>query len=474
MTGRSDRLWIGICCAELPLLAIWHRLPRERPVAVHGQHRGQTRIVQANHAASRAGVRAGQRLAAALAILPGLHSQARNHPAERRLLEQMALVAYAHSDQVRLIEPDSLLLEVGGSRRLRGSIHDLARMLRTEFEQQRLPVRLGLAPTPAAARLLARTGRFAPDPSTLETELRRLPLSILDVPEATQAMLEGCGLRLLGDLLGLPRAERTRRFGIRLNQTIDELLGRRRTPLAGWRPAEVFHLVLELPAAAIDSRALRFPIHRGLDHLAVWLKVRDQRLTQLSIGLKDEQAGPAARFRIGLSRPGFDRARLQQLVALKLERLRLPAAIASLELRAETTGTGQAPQTDLFTPIDGNDQWSALLDRLTARLGQDAVCGLVCRADHRPERAWDWTRPGSQTPSITPPPRPGWLLPDPRPCRAETLVLEDGPERIETGWWDGRDCRRDYWTASDRQGRRLWVFREYKPRDGWFIHGVFG
>jgi protein ImuB len=47
----------------------------------------------------------------------------------------------------------------------------------------------------------------------------------------------------------------------------------------------------------------------------------------------------------------------------------------------------------------------------------------------------------------------------------------DGPERIESGWWEGRDVRRDYFVARAPGGQTLWVFSE--PRGGWHVHGIF-
>ena len=48
-------------------------------------------------------------------------------------------------------------------------------------------------------------------------------------------------------------------------------------------------------------------------------------------------------------------------------------------------------------------------------------------------------------------------------------VLKDGPERIESGWWDGNDLRRDYFVAQVG-GAAAWVYRE----DGkWYLHGLF-
>jgi protein ImuB len=55
-------------------------------------------------------------------------------------------------------------------------------------------------------------------------------------------------------------------------------------------------------------------------------------------------------------------------------------------------------------------------------------------------------------------------------------VLRDGPERIETGWWDGGDCRRDYFVAETPDGEIAWIYRDhrYATADGeWVRHGLF-
>jgi protein ImuB len=77
-------------------------------------------------------------------------------------------------------------------------------------------------------------------------------------------------------------------------------------------------------------------------------------------------------------------------------------------------------------------------------------------------------------------PRPLWLLAEPEPLghliAAQPWVLKDGPERIESGWWDGRDVRRDYFVAANPRGETVWIYRDhrYAIDDGeWFLHGVF-
>jgi protein ImuB len=71
--------------------------------------------------------------------------------------------------------------------------------------------------------------------------------------------------------------------------------------------------------------------------------------------------------------------------------------------------------------------------------------------------------------------RPLWLLPTPMALEARrgSLKLISGPERIESGWWDEHDVARDYYTAQNDEGQKLWVFRDHRTRR-WFLHGLFG
>ncbi|MDZ7619240.1 MAG: hypothetical protein U1E05_19755, partial [Patescibacteria group bacterium] len=53
-----------------------------------------------------------------------------------------------------------------------------------------------------------------------------------------------------------------------------------------------------------------------------------------------------------------------------------------------------------------------------------------------------------------------------------------GPERIETGWWRGRQIARDYYLVETVVGRRLWLFRQLDTgpqldTGRWFVHGAF-
>jgi protein ImuB len=130
-----------------------------------------------------------------------------------------------------------------------------------------------------------------------------------------------------------------------------------------------------------------------------------------------------------------------------------------------------------------------LVERLRARLGEEAVYGVASIAEHRPEAAWRRVhelpltyvaRAGEKTIDRSigdSMPRPVWLLDEPLPL-ASGLVLEQGPERIESGWWDGKDVARDYYIARQAPDARrshrakLWVFQERQSKC-WFLHGMF-
>ncbi len=472
-----NSLWTGIVCPQAALQAHLRLEPEAvdpgRPLAVHELSGGRERIFECNRAARRYGVAPGRTLADALAIAPDLHSMARNRRAESCLFEEIALAAYRYSHQVALTG-DGVVLETGGSRRLHGDMSSLLSVLVADLEDRGLFVRLGTAPVPAAACLLARRRRHVQDRRELRRMLAEWPLRELSLSAAELGRLDGLGLQRVRDVLELPRFERERRLGRELNRYLDRIRGREQTPLVYWHPPESFRHTLELPVPSIRTEALMFAFNRMLQHLEQWLRIRDRGLTALEVELHPEDRGRVTHLATGLGRPGFQRDRLLELLRLKLEPVRLSAPIERLVMKADSTLERRPPQADLWTGTNVNDAWPALLDRLRARLGEDGLSGLAPRADHRPERAWQWTAPGRTVPAPESPPRPNWLLPEPRPCRVDDLRLIDGPERIESGWWDGHDCRRDYWTAHDRHGNRLWIFREYKPRDGWFVHGLFG
>ncbi|MDP5344079.1 MAG: hypothetical protein NWR98_05775, partial [Litorivicinaceae bacterium] len=47
-----------------------------------------------------------------------------------------------------------------------------------------------------------------------------------------------------------------------------------------------------------------------------------------------------------------------------------------------------------------------------------------------------------------------------------------GPERLETGWWDGQPARRQYWITRTEDQRHAWVYQDAIDRQ-WWLSGWF-
>lgn len=54
----------------------------------------------------------------------------------------------------------------------------------------------------------------------------------------------------------------------------------------------------------------------------------------------------------------------------------------------------------------------------------------------------------------------------------QTVVDSCGPERLESGWWKGPSCRRDYYRWTVASGSMVWVYRDMQD-NAWYLHGLF-
>lgn len=445
------------------------------PIAITEAARGQERVTDCNAAARAAGVRPGMPAPAACAIAPGLVCRVRDSSTEGKALRRVAAWCYQYSDQVCLLSGrHGLLIEAGGSERLFGKATTLAR--RIEFEVGRIGYRAatGSAPTPEAAWLAAHDARHLGARDNLRRLLGPLPLEYLHLDATTRQAMERMGLRQLRDLLRLPRKSLARRFGPALANYLDRLLGIQPDPRRSYRPPERFSARLELPAEIMHAEALLFPLRRLLEELCGVLRGGDAAVQEVHIALRHENS-PDSIVRLSLQSPSQDPVRLTTVLRERLERLRLPGAVRDIRLQAPCLLKFAPGQPRLFRDAGGEQQEgiSRLAERLQARLGRDAVGGITGVEDHRPEFSWRMRALG-ETGNYRPlPHRPAWLLARPRRCDIHSYEILSGPERIESGWWDGRDCRRDYFIVRDRNGCRLWAFHEYKPRSGWYVHGIF-
>ena len=426
----------------------------------------------------------------------GVHlTESAAQPLERAL-ESLALCAQRFTPRVSLVSPDGLVLEVRGSLHLFNGVEGLSSALASECTSLGLKSRVALAPTPLAALVAARVGRPQPfvvtDLTRLVGQLMPLPLAALRWPQETLERLARMGVRTVGQVLRLPRAGFARRFGTDSLAMLDRLTGRSPDPSERFQARERFRRRRELNYELENHAAILGALAPLLEELGKFLQARQWGVMKLECLLRHRRAEPT-RCVLRLASPVADVERLTALLGERLNVLTLPEPVRACELRSSSLVPRMLSSNSVWQPGEygggvGAGRAEELIERLRARLGPEAVYGLRLLAGHRPENAWGVREPvavGSRSalaPSDRTAPRPLWLLPSPRllperdglPRRRGPLRLLGEAERIETGWWDGGDIARDYFTAVDLHGVRLWVFRERGAPHRWFLHGVFG
>jgi len=443
-------------------------------LAISDTQAGRECIMDHNPAAEAAGVRSGMPVTAALGLADELQVAARDRHAEQQALEHLAAWSYQYSSQVSIDrQQHTLLLEVAASQRLFGTTRTLAIRLKNELEPLGYHAASGIAPTPEAACLAAQHGLHIRPDDDIGSHIGTLSISCLRLEASALKTLQKTGLRTVAEVCRLPRKALTRRLGPAASDYLDRLLGLQPDPRTFFHPPQCFADGMDVPEIMHTQRLL-FPLKRLLQALCGVLRAHDCGITSLEVGLQLDQ--DTETIHLHLQQPARDETHLMGLLRIRLERLQLAGPVHHIQLQATHFLPCVVVQPDLLQPADPAPDGTAsdtLLERLRARLGHGCVQGLKGLADHRPEYSWSWREPDEAADCCALPRRPLWLFPAPRQCRIDRYHILTGPERIETGWWDGHDCRRDYFVVRDHAGSTWWAFREYKPRTGWYLHGLF-
>ena len=374
-------------------------------------------------------------------------------------LEPIAAWACQFTPRVSLEPPQALLLEVEGSLLYFGGEQAFFGRLRTGIAAMGLEASLGVAPAARAALWLARGGG-----ETLE----ELPVAVACEGEV-QVFLKQVGINTIGELLKLPRDGLARRCGQQLLDDLERAHGRLPEAREFFVPPQRFAAHLELPAEVAHAEGLLFAARRLLVQLEGLLTAHQAGIRSFKLFLlsgKDQKC-----LEIGLASPARHTERLAQLLRERLAKLSLARPVDAIRLEAADFTPLHARSGGLFgdAAADAED-WVQLVERLRARLGHGAVYGLATQPDHRPELAWRRIEPGDWDARefVQPGPRPLWLV-EPRKIEETGFTLLAGPERIQSGWWDGDDASRDYFIARLEQSLG-WIYREAGE---WYLHGLF-
>lgn len=506
-------LWLALHLPLLSLEAFAATLPAEAatgPLALWREHR----LTAVNPAAARGGVQPGLRRTTAMALLPALQLGQADATRDAQALQAVAHQALAFTPSVTLQEPAIVLMEVSTCLRYFGGLPALLARLRQALAPLGHQLQIAAAPTALGAALLARwrpgleDGPHRSGLPALRALLDQAPVGLLVSGPAQAEAMAGMGLHRLGNLRRLPRDGLARRFGEPLLDALDRARGQRPDPREWITAPPAFDSRLELPARAEASEQVLHAATLLLARLVAWARARQGRIEAFTLSMHHEARHgeglpEATTLRVALAEPSLDAGHLQGLLRERLARCPLAAPTLELRLQCASLARGEPPSGELFA--SGHSQREGLLrllERLRARLGDERVRQWRPVADHRPERATHSHATAGRGPGLrgvrdappcdgAPPaparPRPAWLLPEPRPLPergplplldGQPLQLLAGPERLETGWWDGTPATRDYFIAQAADGALVWVYRARLPPDpeasGWFLHGRFG
>jgi protein ImuB len=453
-------LWVALYFPHLALEALLRgRAPSEGtddPWAV-AENRS---VLACNAAAAAAGVRPGSSLAAAWAIAPRLRVLPRDCAAESAALEAVAAWACQFTSRVSLEPPQAVLLEVEGSLRLFEGSGRLMARLRGGLAGLGFEGLVATGATARAALWLARGARDA---------LEALPVCAIAPPAESLALLQSIGVGTLGELMRLPRAAAAARLGQGLLDDIDRALGTLPEPREFFSPPARFAARLELPAPVTQAESLLFAARRLLLQLEGFLAARQAGVRGFTLRLL-HRSPPETAVVIGFAALRRDAEQGLRLLRERLGARSFAGPVEALRLEAEELAPLAAATPGLFGDARSETEaWERLLERLQARLGEAQVHGLALHPDHRPERAWRAVPERDAAPAAAGP-RPLWLLEPPRRLGEGEFTLLAGPERIESGWWDGADVVRDYFIARTGAEALAWI---YRAPEGWFLHGLF-
>ncbi len=483
----------------------------DRPLVTVEATRGVRHLIAVGVAGEAQGLRPGQTLTDARAICPGLTPVDAEPAADEAALIDLAIWCERYTPMVAAEPPEGLWLDITGCAGVFGSEAKLVQDLANRLERQAIPCRLAVAGTAGAAWALARAEE-APSilPSGEEkAALADMPITGLRLDAVTVAGLRRLGLRTMQDLLRIPRAQITARFGALPMLRLDQALGAVEEAIDWPRPPLDWHerLAFAEPIGTPEdlTRALSLLAERLCRRLAEQDKGGQHFVVRF---FRVDDAVPQIAASTAL--PIRDPAYLTKLLREKLEAVDPGFGVEMIALEAAAVAplsASQARITDLAAS-DATEQLAGVIDTLTNRLGAERVWRVAPYASHVPERAVQRVAP---LPVRRPPwmndpaaPRPVRLFRPPEPIEVIAPVPDDppirfswrgvshrvraaaGPERIAAEWWRGRpsdrrpetDLIRDYYRVEDTDGARFWIFRAGLHADDrvprWYLHGLFG
>jgi protein ImuB len=470
---------------DFPLHALlrWEPALAGRPVVLVA---GEGRQAVVTHATAATGIGPGLAATLALARCPGAVLRPRLPAAETEAGRLLQAAAFGLSPRVEIDFGGSCTVDLQGADP--GRTEAAMRLACAELARLGLPARAGAGPTPLLAAYAARQA----DPVLVVRErtgfLRDLPLALAE-PSPTEAeILHGWGIRTLGELTRLPKAEVGLRLGTGGAALWERAAGEATRVLRLSEPPRTFAAEWDYEPPVETLEPLVFKLRRHAERLALELRAAGLVAEALTLTLHLED-GTDHRRRFPLAEPGTDVDTWLRVALSHLGSLTLGSRLARAWLLA-TPVRPVVRQDGLFeTGLHDPHAFWENLARVAALLGEDRVGTPVPGDTWRPD-TFTLEKPAA---AIAPPapapvhPARGGTLRRYRPPRRVFVELAagqpcalagaltgavrpvGGPWRVSGDWWHPGGWAVETWQVELESGG---VYQLARTDAGWAVEGV--
>lgn len=463
--------------------------------------RGKARVIELTPTAARQGVELGMRASQAQARCGRLRlltpDPVAAEAAQEDLLDRMG----RFSPDIEATQAGVCIVDLFGGRLAnQGAV--FAQKARETLVEVGLKAQAGSAGNPGLALLAARIAQPAlvmPDaPADVRARLSTYPLDIL-APEAEVAnVLRLWGIRCLGDLRALPRAELTERLGAAAGRLWDLADGGRFRLLTLVRAPTAFIQEMDLDYEVETLEPLLILLRRMLETLAGRLAAAYAVAGNLRLTLRFTN-GPDYEREFQVPDPCREVDLLFRMLHTHLDSFTAAWPVCAVRLEAVPSRPVKR-QAQLFEGgLKDPNRFAETLARLEGLLGPGRIGRPQVLDSHRPDavevKSYEaeldrGEGPGEDIPALglplrrfrPPLPVRVWCEPG-REAMARPAVVHDGrrwkhlavtdclgPWRMSGDWWDTGRWDREEWDVALEHGE---LCRLVQMRGRWFMEGIY-
>ncbi len=376
----------------------------------HKQIDATAKLSAVNESARRYGVREGQSIAEACALVASLVVREVTATEVRETLGRIAEVGLSLGANVAVEAPDTVCLDITGSAHLQGGEVALACELANRVRGMGHSVRIAISDGPRLARAFAKW--FTPDAADPEDRgvcvvpssrtvsvLSTLPLMSLPISAETAGWFMRLGVLTVGELQALPKQALGSRLGDVMASVSELCAGRDNAPLVAYTPERrvVESSVWDEPVSG--SEPLLFVLGGLVSRVSARLTGRGEAAHSLLLTILYDPA--IARFRAAkteytlrfkLAAPLHRADEIRRILSARVSRLKLAAPSVGLRLEVLKLLPAVSRQLELSQVLAGvtssasaDDEIPVLIAELASEIGEERVGTLKLVDSHRPE-----------------------------------------------------------------------------------------